>query len=640
MQTTIGSHGLALVSPQDYSVRMRKHWTEKLNMPMTQALIGVHRLVAEQFQRQIVNNATSEDGNPSVVLPLPTGSGKTQGTCLYASMQADLNAHGTENHKPVGVVIITRLIEDADYIAQQINELSGRTVAVAHHTKNKAAALDIFNSDILVICHQAFLNAAKDWSVLDRARWDRISQWRGGTRHLVIIDEALANVVDSNKATTANLTTVLMSIPHELRQRFPDAVRTLECMKRWLKAKETGDAGDSAQLLWGEGSENVTKELRALRDAMRGTAFDPSLFKEDAQTVVDEILQDVEAMFASFAYYFKSGDQHSINGATYLLPPGMPGAVIFDATASLDVLYQLLGDRVYVAPIPVGVRDYNNVTLHVARTGAGLGKSVTDDTKYLRLPRLAKRLTDEIAPCRSVFLCVHKHSNALAETFSTDKLKLNVGYWGAIDGKNTWKDCDVAVIYGLPYMDQRRAINNLFATHGPQDTAWLQANTHKHHATLVNVIMQRHLSTSVVQAINRICCRRVIDENGRCPVSDVYILLPKHWQGDAILSDIQANMPGINVVDWEYEPDGPKVYAPRSSSAHAAIISLMRGREAGATPFPFIQRQLSLSKKQISRIREQLQDARSNITKALREIGVNYHVTGVGRGSKSYLMKA
>lgn len=226
-------------------------------------------------------------------------------------------------------------------------------------------------------------------------------------------------------------------------------------------------------------------------------------------------------------------------------PSRLPGAVILDATANNDVLYQLLEDRVYVAAIPPNVRNYCNVTLHVARTSSGLGKSITEDTKHLRLPRLAKHLSEEIAPGRSVFLCVHKHSEALAETFSTDKLKLNVGHWGAIDGKNTWKDCDVAVIYGLPYMDQRRAINNLFATHGPQDTAWLQANTHKQHATLVNVIMQRHLSTSVVQAINRICCRRVIDEHGRCPVSDVYILLPKNWQGDAILSDIQANMPGI-----------------------------------------------------------------------------------------------
>jgi hypothetical protein len=57
----------------------------------------------------------------------------------------------------------------------------GRTVAVAHHTKNRADALDVFNSDVLVICHQA-LYAAKAWSVHDRERWHRISQWRGGDR--------------------------------------------------------------------------------------------------------------------------------------------------------------------------------------------------------------------------------------------------------------------------------------------------------------------------------------------------------------------------------------------------------------------------------------------------------------------------
>jgi hypothetical protein len=640
MQTTIGSHGLALVSPQDFLVRMRKHWSQTLNMPMPPALIAAHQLMAEEFQRLIINNATDEGGSASVVLPLPTGSGKTQGTCVYASMQAEFNAHLADTKKPVGIVIITRLIEDADVIAEQINELSGRAVAVAHHTKNKAKTPDVFNSDVLVICHQAFLNAAKGWSVQDRERWHRISQWRGGTRQLVIIDEALANVIESNKATHSGLTTVLTGIPQEIRQRFPGAITTLELMQRWLVAKETGDADASSQLLWDGGSERVPNELRLLRETLQDVDFDPHLFKEEASTVIGEILQDVEALFASFAYYFKSGDQHSINGATYLLPPGLPGAVILDATANNDILYQLLGTRVHVATIPPNVRDYGNVTIHVARTASGLGKTVADATKQLRLPRLAKHLSDEIAPGRSVFLCVHKHSEALAETFSTDSLKLSVGHWGAIDGKNTWQDCDVAVIFGLPYMDQRRAINSLFATHGPQDTAWLQANTHKQHVTLVNVIMQRHLSTSVVQAINRICCRRVIDEQGRCPVSDVYILLPKNWQGDAILDDIQTNMPGINVVPWAFEPDGPKVYAARSNSAHAAIISLMRSRKPGLTPFPFIQGQLSLSPKQISRVKEQLLNGGSNIAKALREIGVSYLVTGVGRGSKSYLVKA
>jgi len=54
----------------------------------------------------------------------------------------------------------------------------------------------------------------------------------------------------------------------------------------------------------------------------------------------------------------------------------------------------------------------------------------------------------------------------------------------------------------------------------------------------------------------------------------------------------------------------------------------MQGRSAGLTAFPLIQRQLSLSKKQISRVKEQLLNGSSNIAKALREIGVSYHVTG------------
>jgi hypothetical protein len=303
-------------------------------------------------------------------------------------MQAELNLGANASNKPVGIVIITRLIEDADDIAKQINGLSGRVVAVAHHTKNKADQMAVSNSDVLVICHQAFLNAAKGWSVQDRDRWHRISKWRGGDRHLVIVDEALGNVVESNRVTASNLTTVLLSIPHALRNTFPRAIKSLEDMVRWLKAKETGDAADNSQLLWEVGSENSAQEIRLLREAIRGLNFDPSLYKEDAPSIVDEMLQDVEAMFASYAYYFKSGVQHSINSATYLLPPGLPGAVILDATANNDLLYQLLEGRVHVAAIPPNVRDYSNVTLHVARTSSGLGKSVCDDTKHLRLPRL------------------------------------------------------------------------------------------------------------------------------------------------------------------------------------------------------------------------------------------------------------
>jgi hypothetical protein len=374
---------------------------------------------------------------------------------------------------------------------------------------------------------------------------------------------------------------------------------------------------------------------------MLATNFDTTLFRDDVYEVLDGILQDVEALLTHHAYGFKSGLQHSINSSAYLIPPGLPGAVILDATAEHDVMYQLLGSNASIVLLPSNVRNYSNATLHIARTTSGIGKHAMDEKKQHRLNRLAVELTERV-PGRSIFLCVHKHSEALAETFNTGALSnLRVGHWGAVDGKNCWKDCDVAVIWGLPYMAEHHAINQLFAVWGPQDTAWLKSNVNKQHPTLLTVIMQRHLSTSIVQAINRICCRRVIDDAGNCAPCDIYIALPKGWQGEAILSDITCSMPGIKVEHWDYEPDGPKVYAPRKSSANEAIISFMASREPGSsTPLPLIKRELQLQPRQMIRVREELRNFHSNLATALREIGVSYVCTGRGRGSKSYLVKA
>jgi hypothetical protein len=62
-------------------------------------------------------------------------------------------------------------------------------------------------------------------------------------------------------------------------------------------------------------------------------------------------------------------------------------------------------------------------------------------------------------------------------------------------------------------------------------------------------------------------------------------------------------MPGIRVVPWDFEPDGPKAYAPRSNSAAEAVIGLMRDRKPGAVLLSYVKRELSLSDKQLSRLK-------------------------------------
>jgi hypothetical protein len=222
MTTTTGSHELALVSPQAFTDRMHTHWTVTLGMPTPPALVSVWTIMADQFVKSIINNAPGQSGSPSVILPLPTGSGKTEGTCIYAAIQAERNTSATlGNTKPVGVIIVTRLIEDANELAKKINDIVGRVVAVAHHSQSKVSSSDIFNADVLVITHKAFTNAAESFGAQDYDRWERLSRWQGGSRTLMVIDEALANVVQSYRATAANLGTVLLAFPRRCALVFP-----------------------------------------------------------------------------------------------------------------------------------------------------------------------------------------------------------------------------------------------------------------------------------------------------------------------------------------------------------------------------------------------------------------------------------
>ena len=132
----------------------------------------------------------------------------------------------------------------------------------------------------------------------------------------------------------------------------------------------------------------------------------------------------------------------------------------------------------------------------------------------------------------------------------------------------------------------------------------------------------------------------MVNANGGCQKTDVYIVLPSDWRGDEILQTIRQSMPGIKEAPWDFEPDGPKVYAPRAGSASASIISLMRDRPPGSITLPVIKKELSLTDKQFKRIKDELAKPKSKLSLGLQDIGTFYKAERNGRYSKSYLTKA
>jgi hypothetical protein len=642
MQNSIDTHGLSLVPSQLFRNRMVQHWSDISNgaMPATKALQEAWAVFELACQQLIINNGSENPMKPSVVLPLPTGSGKTEGTCVYAALQAATNAKG--EGCPVGTLIVTRLIKDAERIVDNINSIAGCTVAVTYNTDNKLRATEMAEADVLVITHAAFMRACWSFDADGGGRWDDYHSWRGGKRHLVVIDEALLNSVSQHRVASKDIDMVLRALPHEYREPHAGAIKTLIKLQVYLDEQEQKHApgADQTVTLWTEGSPRHAQEIEALHEALGAAEFDPNLFADDAAHNVSTVLEAVQVMLEEFAYYHRNGAHHTLNGARYLIPKGMPGVLVLDATARSNMTYQLLAGGVLIADVPAGIRNYDNVTLHVARSASGMGKTKMDKEKHKRLPRLVDELGKQLASDRKVFLCVHKCVKDLAGTYSTDSLPLRIGYWGAVDGSNAWADCDVAVIFGLYWQDPTLPINNVFAIDGPKDTSWLKSPRYGEHENILATISQKDVSASIIQAINRICCRRVTDATGRCAKADVYIVLPKDWRGDAILRDIHVNMPGIKEVEWAFEPDGPKVYAPRSNSAAQAVVEMMRTRGAGPTPLSYVKTQLSLTQRQFGRLKEELAQAASKLTAALHELGVFYRVEGRGRATKGFLVKA
>ena len=293
-----------------------------------------------------------------------------------------------------------------------------------------------------------------------------------------------------------------------------------------------------------------------------------------------------------WAYYAQKGNEHSINSASFLIPWMSRVRWSLTPRRNANFLWDLFGPRAQIVPTPSKVRDYSTVTLHVARA-TGIGKHSMVKNIKTRFPRLLHALERELGPERSVFLCMHKDAEHVALSYAHSFARFDVGHWGAVDGRNDWSDHDTAVIFGLPYRDSVWSTNQFFALQGHQDDEWFQHPVWKEHEDVRHVMEQRQLSVSIIQAINRVCCRRVIDAQGRCPSADIYIILPKDQTGDAILQDILVDMPKIRVVPWDFELDGTKVRKARTGTSHAALLTLMANRLPGETAMPHIHGSLA-----------------------------------------------
>jgi hypothetical protein len=466
----------------------------------------------------------------------------------------------------------------------------------------------------------------------------------------VVIDEAL-DVIDAAQVDLKELKLLMAILPVGLLAEFPRQKAALEFTVSILEAiavhEEAKDGPCRERVLDHEDFATWSEiDMTPMRQALRDLRLDHDLLREhdvkSHQRQVqrfDKLLTSVEVLLSQWRWYAKKRGDHTINSARLILPEENCGAVILDATASANLVYQLFGGRVDLRPLPEGSRSYANVTLHVS-FGHAVGKGTLMDTVKEERDKLVQNLKKVLSTDRKVFVCCHKDVEPHLVGLDTGFSAFDVGHWSAIDGRNNWDNHDAAAIFGLPYRDNIWAANTYMAIRGPQGDAWLNADGDRPFGVYKDIRRELeigHLVVSVVQAINRIRCRRVIDADGNCPASDVFILLPGGEPGQKLLEGIKTAMPHIRVVKWAYQSAKKRV---RKSEHAEALARFAESMMPGWWSMSEIARQLSIPKRSREWLSRLLRDTTSDLYTRLAKLGVHYEVSGVGRGARSFLVKA
>lgn len=640
--------------PDYFVTKMTAHWENDLGNESSDKLKAAWRQMATSFTRQILKNrgVLAEDAieqKPWTVLPIPTGAGKTQGLCLYCALLSKIYDSEKRTKHP-GVLIVTRLIEDADKIRDTINDLTGKCVAVSYHSKTDRKFLPLKHTrlfPVLVICHQAFGNAleavASDEALF--SNWLDYTHWSYGERKLKVIDESL-DVVKAYHINHRDFDKVCGAIPAEIRRQHraeEKAIRALgERFRQRIEKKGLPNEGRLIRTTeWLHEETDFSALIKTLKRKKILTKTKSSDEKGKLlQTKIRNVVCGMEAMKYGWAVHSAYRGTHTLSTARLILPDFVQRAAVLDATAKINPVYDYLEEEnVGIPALPKGIRSYRNVTLHVCFNHPA-GKEAISKQDYPHFDLLMNYLSERIERDKQVFFCVHKDTEErLKGRYSKLFPEHDFGHWGAIDGRNDWKDYDTMVIYGLPFV---KPVDPLISILSFQD--WQSRRSGKIFKPVITKALRedaaryadQFMVVRLIQAINRIRCRKVIDDKGNCAKSDVYLFLHGKKKGEQFIEAIKDQMPGIRIKNLE---DVPTEKLKKDRSLYAAmVIEYLAKQPPGRYPVLEIKKRFGMSMRTMRRLIEKADMPKNSFAQELKAINVRYE-PDMGAGAESCFVK-
>lgn len=599
---------------QTFIEAMADRWTNDLKLEVNPGLVNGWK----QLQSAVLNQSLSDQWS---AVQLPTGAGKTQAIAMLCAR------YSTDVHP--GALIVTRFRSEASALADLINDIAGTLIAIANHSEHEVCARTLACHPVLVITHSAFnqaLRAAADGCAI-KSRMHEYRNWNRGARSWTIIDET----PQFAEPISVSLNAIEGMVTELDRVQKASGFREHWRVKRFLKEVTNSENNDlknrvltneEMALLRGIWFENFWYDLSTTSERHFTSGEHHDLTGLDVRRGYEKIITSLQTL-SGLDVVWKSSQRgiERLHGARLLFRHAGSSGVILDATACNDPVYELLSDRIKVLPRPEGIRDYSNVRLNLSY-GHRVGKEHMCSNGREEWSRVLEALKRDLDKGRKVLAISHKDNSPVLLTFGNFDGDLSVAHWGALDGRNEWSDHDAVLLFGLPFLDNVTPTNLFLGCTGTLTNDWLSGEReYGVHADIQQALKDGFTIRSVVQAINRVRCRRVVDAQGGCDRTDVYVLMPRGAKRDKIVSAVNEQMPGVQVLTWEVVAEAPP--ARKQLTLHQLVEHLKQ-----LTPGTYSKREVlqasGIAKRSFERLSRKLQDPTTAAYKRLAELNVEY----------------
>ena len=513
----------------------------------------------------VFNNViANKDKARKYIVSAPTGSAKTENMITYCAMLPS-------EYK---VLISTNLTSEADRIAQDINNECNANKAISYHSKKNNDDKAISISQVLIVSHEFYRRHHCGDNL-----WEKVVK----NRDLIIIDEVLDTMdeytINQNEVEkTFNFFTNLHTKKYRGNNHFEKCLTLLAEDLNQLTNASYGKAAlvSEDKLITVKNVEGKPVQIYSLHvhryftflTILETEQFD---YNEILTTIKDaskndqlkkmiiNTLQTLNNLHNKQAYMTSNKGIYALHRVVESLP--QQSLVCFDATADVNSIYDLRSefhdDIVKINKIP-NVRDYSNVTLYAATTRTG-AEAINDE--------LISSALLNVSFGNKTLIITHKNNKPLVEAEvkkNYSSKNIDIVNWGAVTGLNTWQDFDTCVVLGLNNKPVSFVQNRVLINSNKEEAFGINQSMH------YDKLRTTDIASEVIQAINRIRIRKIIDKYGNCDKANIYLTLP-YYGSKELTYFIKTQMRNIQVSEWKI----PKKFTINQKSHRDNVISYL-----------------------------------------------------------------